>query len=118
MVGKMSVKKLVFLGKSKKKTGNTKFIFKGFKRRVKKAIFINIPRYKKVLFWTDYRRVIHKKIVNNNPDLVRIYFKDIPYEVLQKISPIYTSAIFYPDIKAARKKYFRSAIWHIRRIVN
>jgi hypothetical protein len=106
----MSVKKVVFLGKSKKKTGNTKFMFKALERRVKKAIFINIPRYRKVLFWTDYRRVIHKKIVNNNPDLVLIYSKDIPYEVLEKISPVCTSAIFYPDVtKPIDKKLVRYA---------
>jgi hypothetical protein len=83
-------------------------MFKALKRRVKKAIFINIPRYRKVFFWTDYQRVIHKKIVNNNPDLVLIYSKDIPYEVLEKISPVFTSAIFYPDVtKPINKKLVR-----------
>ena len=98
MVGKMAVKKVVFVGKSKKKTGNTKFMFNALKQRVKKAIFINIPRYKKLFFWTDYQKIIHKKIVSAKPDLVLIYSRDLPYKVLENIRTLYNTAIFYPDI--------------------
>ncbi len=73
-------------------------------RQVKKAVFINVPRIKKLYFWTNYEKVIHKKIVDANPDLVLIYSKDIPYDVLKKVVPFYKTAIFYPDPIAPRDK--------------
>lgn len=74
-------------------------MLKALRRRVEKAIFINVPRHKKVFFWTDYQKIIHKKILRANPDLVLIYSKDIPYQVLKKIRELYKTAIFYPDVK-------------------
>ena len=79
-------------------------MFEALKRCVKRAVFINIPRARKLHFLTDYKNVIHKKIVNVNPDLVLIYSKDIPHEVLKKIAPLYKTAIFYPDIAPSDKK--------------
>lgn len=73
-------------------------MFNALKRRVKKAVFINVPRHRKLFFWTDYQKVIHKKIVGANPDLVLTYSKDIPYQVLEDIRRSYKTAIFYPDI--------------------
>jgi len=93
----MSIRKVIFLGKSKKKTGNTRFMLKALQRRVENVIFINLPRSKKYYFWTDYRRVILRKILKQTPDLVLIYSKDIPYPVLEEISPNYQTAIFFPD---------------------
>ena len=95
---KKPITKVVFLGKSKKKTGNTKFMFNALRRRVKKAVFINLPRYKKLFFWTDYRKIIRSKILKYKPNLVLIYSKDIPYSVLSDISSRYKTAIFYPDV--------------------
>jgi hypothetical protein len=95
----MSINKVVFLGKSKKKTGNTKFMLKALRRRVEEAVFINVPRHKKLFFWTDFQEIIHKKIIKANPDLVLIYSKDIPYKVLEDISTFCKTAIFYPDVK-------------------
>jgi len=97
--GKMPINKVIFLGKSKKKTGNTKFMLKALRRRVEKAIFINVPRHKKLFFWTDFQKIIHKKITRANPDLVLIYSKDIPYKALEDISTFFKTAIFYPDVK-------------------
>ncbi len=94
----MQIFKVIFLGKSKKKTGDTQFMFNALRRRVQKAVFINVPRYKKLFFWTDFKKVIHKKINRFNPDLVLIYSKDIPYSVLSKIRAQYKTAIFYPDV--------------------
>ena len=93
----MPISKVVFVGKSKKKTGNTKFMLNALKRQVKKATFINVPRYKKIYFWTDYKKAIYKKIISCNPDLVIIYSKDLPFQVLQEIKCYYKTAIFYPD---------------------
>ena len=95
----MPITKVIFLGKSKKKTGNTKFMLKALRRRVEKAMFINVPRHKKLFFWTDFQKIIQKKITRANPDLVLIYSKDIPYKVLEDIRRFCITAIFYPDVK-------------------
>jgi hypothetical protein len=94
----MAIDTVVFLGKSKKKTGNTKFMLKALERRVKRAVFINLPRHKKLFFWTDYRKIIQKKIVRSNPDLVISYSKDIPFQVLKNIHTLFKTAIFYVDV--------------------
>ena len=94
----MKINNVIFLGKSKKKTGETRFMFKALERHVKKATFINVPRYKKLYFWTDYKKIIHKKIITINPDLVLSYSKDIPFSVLENIKEKYKTAIFYPDV--------------------
>jgi spore maturation protein CgeB len=93
----MSIRTVIFLGKSKKKTGNTRFMLKALQRRVEKVVFLNLPRVKKYYFWSDHRKIIHQKIIRHNPDLVLIYSKDIPHSVLQKISTRYKTAIFFPD---------------------
>jgi hypothetical protein len=94
----MPISKVVFVGKSKKKTGDTRFMLNALKRHVKKAIFINVPRYKKIYFWTDYKKAIYKKIISCNPDLVIIYSKDLPLQVMETIKGCYKTAIFYPDM--------------------
>jgi len=107
----MLISNIVFVGKSKKKTGNTRFMLNALKRRVKKVTFINVPRHAKLYFWTDYKTIIHKKIVSCNPDLVVIYSKDLPLEVMKKIKGNYTSAIFYPDMSVPiNKKLLQHAI--------
>jgi spore maturation protein CgeB len=93
----MLINKVIFIGKSKKKTGNTSSMLRALKRRVEKAIFINLPRTKKYFFWTDYRKALLRKIFKHNPDLVLIYSKDIPQSVLEEIRSNYKTAIFYPD---------------------
>ena len=97
----MSINKVIFLGKSKKKTGNTRFMLKALQRRVGKIIFINLPRFKRYFFWTDYRQALRRKIFRQNPDLVLIYSKDIPYSVLEEIRTHYQTAMFYPDAAGA-----------------
>ena len=72
-------------------------MLKALQRRVKKVVFLNLPRVRKYYFWTDYRQLILHKILKQNPDLVLIYSKDIPYTVLEKINPRYQTAIFFPD---------------------
>ena len=93
----MRIRNVIFLGKSKKKTGNTRFMLKALQRRVDRVVFINLPRIKKYYFWADHRRIILNKILRHDPDLVLIYSKDIPYSVLEKIKPHYRTAIFFPD---------------------
>ncbi len=93
----MLIRQAIFIGKSKKKTGNTRFMLKALQRRLEKVVFINLPRIKKYYFWTDYRKIILNKILKQNPDLVLIYSKDIPDSVLEEISPNYQTAIFFPD---------------------
>jgi len=100
----MKIDNVLFVGKSKKKTGNTKFMLNALKRRVKKATFINAPRCKKLYFWTDYKKIIFKKIININPDLILIYSKDLPIEILKKIKEDYTLAMFYPDPDGPKDK--------------
>ena len=100
----MSIDHVIFLGKSKKKTGNTRFMLKAFQRRVGKVFFINLPRYKKYFFWTDFRKAIRRKILKQNPDLVFIYSKDIPYSVLEEIRTHCQTAMFYPDADGAGDK--------------
>lgn len=94
----MPISKVIFLGKSKKKTGNTRFMLKGLQRRVPQAAFLNVPRYRKLYFWSDYQRHIFRRIVAFDPDLVLIYSSDIPFAVLEKIQSRYLTAIFYPDV--------------------
>jgi len=93
----MKIEKVIFLGKSKKKTGTTNFMFKALKRRVKNVTFINVPRIKKLFFWTDYKEIIRKKIIRKNPDLVLTYSRDLPYQVLKKINSMCITAMFYGD---------------------
>ena len=93
----MSIQHVILVGKSKRKTGTTRFMMKALRRRVTKATFINVPRLRKLYFWTDYCRVIAKKIRRANPDLVISYSKDLPYTVLQQISPSVKTAMFYGD---------------------
>ena len=100
----MSINHVIFLGKSKKKTGNTRFMLKALQRRVGKVSFINLPRYKKYFFWMDYRKAIHRKILKQIPDLVLIYSKDIPYSVLEEIRTRCQTAMFYPDPEGTRDK--------------
>ena len=73
-------------------------MFKALKKRVKKAIFINTPKIRRRFFWTDYRKIIEKKIEKVNPDLVLIYSMDIPYNVLERIRSSSRTAIFYVDM--------------------
>lgn len=94
----MKINKVIFLGKSKKKTGNTRFMFKGLQRRVPQAAFLNVPRFRKLYFWSDYKHRILRRITSFDPDLVLIYSSDIPLEVLEKIKSRYLTAIFYPDV--------------------
>ncbi|MFX0200141.1 MAG: glycosyltransferase [Candidatus Hodarchaeota archaeon] len=91
------INKVIFIGKSKKGTGTTRFMFKALKRRVRGAIFINVHRLKKYFFWTDYKKVIQRKIIRAHPDLVLIYSKDLPHQVLKNISSVYKTAMFYGD---------------------
>jgi GT2 family glycosyltransferase len=91
------IQKVIFIGKSKKKTGTTKFMFNALKRRVKKAAFINVPRLKKLYFWTDHKKAIQKRIIQADPDLIFFYSKDIPYRVLKDIHSYYQIAMFYGD---------------------
>ena len=94
----MKINKVIFCGKSKKRTGNTKFMFKALKRRVNEASFINTPKIRRSFFLPDYQKRIHKKIAKENPDLVLIYSMDIPYSVLEKIRSSFKTAIFYVDM--------------------
>ena len=93
----MSIRSVIFLGKSKKKTGNTRFMLQALQRRVEKVVFLNLPRVRKIYFWANYREIILHKIIKHKPDLVLIYSKDIPFSVLQQISPGFKTAIFFPD---------------------
>lgn len=93
-----SIRRVVFVGKSKFKSGNTQHMFKALQRRVDAASFLNIPRMKKLYFWADFHRIVESKIRRFKPDLVLIYSKDLPYEVLSRISPEIRTALFYPDI--------------------
>ena len=92
-----AVEKVVFIGKSKKKTGTTRYMFKALERRVKEATFINVPRLRKIYFWTDHKKVINRKIIQADPDLILFYSKDIPYRVLKNVHASYPVAMFYGD---------------------
>jgi len=93
------IEKVVFLGKSKKKTGNSRFMFKALCQRVSDAFFINVPRFKNLYFWADYKKKVSQKIEKTSPDLILIYSKDIPFEVLQEVRQSWPTAIFYPDLR-------------------
>jgi hypothetical protein len=95
----MHIQRVVFIGKSKRKTGNTRHMLKALRRRVERVCYLNLPRIKKLYFWTDHRRALESKIHRCRPDLVLIYSKDIPYEVLQRVALRYRTAIFYPDVR-------------------
>jgi len=71
-----------------------------------------VPRHKKLFFWTDFQKIIHKKITRANPDLVLIYSKDIPYEVLEDISTFFKTAIFYPDVIKKILKHLN--LWNVK----
>ena len=74
------------------------FMLEALRRRVKKTTFINVPRIKKLSLWRDYEDIIYRKIIHAHPDLILVYSKDIPYGVLQKVTPRFKTAIFYPDV--------------------
>jgi hypothetical protein len=69
------------------------------RRRVASVRYLNLPRIKKLYFWTDYKKVLESKIRRHRPDLVLIYSKDIPYSVLERVAPSCRTAIFYPDVR-------------------
>ena len=96
---KEEISSVVFCGKSNKKTGNSPFMFKALQRKIKKAIYINTPRYRRLFFWTDYEKVIEKKILKANPGLILIYSLGIPIRLLKKLSKRYKTAIYYPDCR-------------------
>ena len=96
--------KIVFLGKTKKKTRVTQYMCKALQRRVQQVTFINLPRTKRLYFWTDYQKVIYEKIRRANPDLVLIFSTDIPFPVLQKIKNDTITAVFFPDHDAPRNE--------------
>lgn len=93
------IRRVVFVGKSKRKTGNTRHMLKALQRRVDAVRYLNIPRMKKLYCWTDYRRVVESKIRRFRPDLVLSYSKDLPHEVLARLGPGFRTAIFYPDVR-------------------
>lgn len=94
----MQIDKVIFCGKSKKRTGNTTFMFNALERRVERAVFVNAPKIRRKFFWTDYNKIIQKKIEKENPDLVLIYSMDLPYSVLKKIASSSKTAVFYVDM--------------------
>lgn len=93
----MKIEKVILIGKSRKKTGTTRFMFKALKRRVKDVIVIIVPRIKKLYFWTDYKKIIRKKIIRENPDLVMIFSRDLPYQVLKEINSMCMTVMFYGE---------------------
>ena len=96
--------KIVFLGKTKKKTRVTQYMFKALQRQVSEVTFINLPRTKRLHFWTDYKKVVYQKIRRADPDLVLIFSTDIPYPVLEKIRNDCITAIFFPDHDGPRSE--------------
>jgi hypothetical protein len=95
----MRIERVVFIGKSKRKTGNTRHMLKALQRRVPYVAYLNVPRIRKWNFWRDSRRVIASRILDFRPDLVLSYSKDIPCEVLERLSGRVKTAIFYPDVR-------------------
>ena len=96
--------KIVFLGKTKKKTRVTKYMFKALQRQVHQVTFINLPRTKRLYFWTDHEKIIYEKIRRADPDLVLIFSTDIPFPVLEKIKNDCITAIFFPDHDGPRSE--------------
>lgn len=95
----MRIERVVFIGKSKRKTGNTRHMLKALRRRAPHVLYLNVPRIKKLNFWRDHRRVIESRIAAFRPDLVLSYSKDLPYAVLARIRGRMTTAVFYPDVR-------------------
>jgi len=93
----MRVSKVIFIGKSKKKSGSTRFMLKGLRKRAPRARFLNVPRYRKRYVWSNCKKHIHRRITSYDPDLVLIFSQDIPFEVLEKIKARYLTAIYYHD---------------------
>ena len=93
----MKISKVIFIGKSKKKSGTTRFMLKGLQKRVPQVAFLNAPRYRKLYFWSNYEKHIYRRITSYDPDLVLIFSQDIPFEVLDKIKARYLTAIYYHD---------------------
>jgi tRNA A-37 threonylcarbamoyl transferase component Bud32 len=93
------IERVVFVGKSKRRTGNTRHMLAALRRRVPQVLYLNPARIRRFGFRRDVGRTIAARIEKFRPDLVLSYSKDLPYPVLAGLRGKVTTAVFYPDVR-------------------
>lgn len=93
------ITRVVFVGKSKRRTGNTRHMLAALRRLVPAVRYLNPPQIRRRYFWRRPERVIASRILDFQPDLVLSYSKDLPHAVLERLAGKVTTAVFYPDVR-------------------
>jgi spore maturation protein CgeB len=93
----MSIERIAFLGKSKARTREARFMVKGMRRLGKRVLFLNVPRIRRRLRGRDLDGVLLREIERFQPQLVLSYSKDAPDEVLSQLKGSVATAMFWPD---------------------
>ena len=93
----MSIERIAFLGKSKARTHETRFMVKGMRQLGKQVLFLNVPSIRRRLRGRDLASVLLGEIERFGPQLVLSYSKDAPDEVLAQLRGRVPTAMFWPD---------------------
>jgi len=93
----MSIERIVFFGKSKARTRETRFMVKGLRQLGKQTLSLNVPSIRRKLFGRDLSSVLLGKVDKFQPHLVISYSKDAPEQVLQSLQGRIPTAMFWPD---------------------
>jgi len=93
----MSIERIAFLGKSKARTRETRFMVKGMRQLGKQVLFLNVPGIRRRLRGRDLAGVLLREIERFRPQLVLSYSKDAPDEVLASLRGRVATAMFWPD---------------------
>ncbi|MCD6288466.1 MAG: glycosyltransferase [Candidatus Hydrogenedentes bacterium] len=106
----MNVDRIVFFGKSKARTQQTRFMTAAFRQIGKKVLFLNVSRIRHRLFGRDLTKVLMQRIEAFRPDLVLSFSKDIPIDVLETLSGRVPTALFWPDINPSKELLHRARL--------
>ena len=93
----MSIERIAFLGKSKARTRETRFMVKGLCQLGKQVLFLNVPTIRRKLRGGDLAGVLMDRVERFRPHLVLSYSKDAPEEVLRTLRGRVPTAMFWPD---------------------
>lgn len=93
----MSIERIAFLGKSKARTRETRFMVKGMRQLGKQVLFLNVPSIRRGLRGRDLASVLLGEIERFGAQLVLSYSKDAPDEVLAQLRGRVATAMFWPD---------------------
>ncbi len=91
--------RIVFFAKTKRHTAVTKHFIRGFEENGHQVLWIHPSRSRSLLGKSLANAYMTARLKLFRPDLVLIYQKDIPPEVLRSISSQTAKAVFYGDFR-------------------